>query len=67
MRRLTRRCSELGMRVNPADFKALNLRCHALLNDVPLHDVWGIPLYGRGPVARPGGSCDLVRRSAPIY
>ena len=37
------------MRVKPADFQRLNLRCHALLNDVPLHDVWAIPLNGGGP------------------
>jgi len=37
------------MRVKPADFQKLNLRCHALLSDVPLHDVWAIPLDGGGP------------------
>jgi uncharacterized protein DUF2867 len=39
----------VGMRVKPADFQRLNLRCHALLSDVPLHDVWAIPLSGGGP------------------
>ena len=39
----------MGMRVKPADFQRLNLRCHALLGDVPLHDVWAIPLNGGGP------------------
>ena len=39
----------MGMRVKPADFQRLNLRCHALLSDVPLHDVWAIPLNGGGP------------------
>jgi len=39
----------VGMRVKPADFQRLNLRCHALLSDVPLHDVWAIPLDGGGP------------------
>jgi len=38
----------LGMRAKPADFQKLNLRCHALLSDVPLHDVWAIPLIGGG-------------------
>jgi hypothetical protein len=37
------------MRVKPADFQSLNLRCHALLSDVALHDVWAIPLDGGGP------------------
>jgi hypothetical protein len=37
------------MRVTPADFQKLNTRCHALLSDVPLHDVWAIPLDGGGP------------------
>jgi len=39
----------VGMRVKPADFQRLPLRCHALLSDVPLHDVWAIPLNGGGP------------------
>ena len=38
----------MGMRVTPADFQRLNLRCHTLLSDVPLHDVWAIPLDGGG-------------------
>ncbi len=37
------------MRVRPVDFQRLNLRCHAVLSDVPLHDVWAIPLNGGGP------------------
>jgi hypothetical protein len=32
-----------------ADFRALDLRCHSLLRDVPLHDVWVIKLAGGGP------------------
>jgi len=39
----------MGMRMKPADFQRLNLRCHAFLKDVPLHDVWAIPLKGGGP------------------
>lgn len=39
----------MGMRVNPNDFRRLRLRCHALLSDVPLYDVWAIPLTGGGP------------------
>jgi hypothetical protein len=36
--------------VTPADeFRALGLRCHLLLHDVPLHDVWVIDLAGGGP------------------
>jgi hypothetical protein len=38
----------VGMRVKAVDFRRLNLRCHALLSDVPLHDVWAIPLQGGG-------------------
>lgn len=37
------------MRVDPAEFRSLELRCHALLRDVPLHDVWAIPLQNGGP------------------
>jgi hypothetical protein len=34
----------------PAEkFRALDLRCHALLQDAPLHDVWVIDLAGGGP------------------
>ncbi len=39
----------VSMRVKPADFHKLNLRCHTLLSGVPLHDVWAIPLDGGGP------------------
>ena len=39
----------MGTRVKPVDFQRLNLRCHALLSDVPLHDVWAIRLDGGGP------------------
>jgi hypothetical protein len=39
----------VGLRVKPADFQRLNLRCHAFLSDVLLHDVWAIPLIGGGP------------------
>lgn len=36
------------MRVDPAEFEALELRVHEFLNDVPLHDVWRVRLRGRG-------------------
>ena len=39
----------MSRRVTPAEFRRLNLRCHALLAAVPLHDVWAIPLDGGGP------------------
>jgi hypothetical protein len=32
------------VRVDPAVFRKLDLRCHSLLCDVPLHDAWAIPL-----------------------
>ena len=35
--------------MKPVDFQRLNLRCHSLLSDVPLHDVWAIRLDGGGP------------------
>jgi hypothetical protein len=38
----------IGM-TDPADFKRLDLRCHSLLGDVPLHDVWAIQLHNGGP------------------
>jgi uncharacterized protein DUF2867 len=36
------------MRINPREFRARPLRVHALLHDVPLEDVWAIPLAGGG-------------------
>ena len=39
----------MSMRVTPEEFRSVKLRCHALLADVPLHDVWAIPLDGGGP------------------
>jgi hypothetical protein len=43
---------------DPADFQELDLRVHALLADVPLHDVWQLDLPG-GP---PESTVDDVRR-----
>lgn len=37
------------MRVDPKEYEGLDLRAHALLADVPLHDVWAIELPGGGP------------------
>ncbi|HEX7926213.1 MAG TPA: hypothetical protein VF678_01400, partial [bacterium] len=37
------------MRIQPSEFQAADLRVHALLHDVPLEDVWAIPLEGGGP------------------
>jgi hypothetical protein len=37
------------MRIDPSEFRKLELRCHDLLVDVPLHDVWRISLVGGGP------------------
>ena len=36
------------MRADSAEFRAVDLRCHAFLSDVPLHDVW-VPLDDGGP------------------
>jgi hypothetical protein len=36
------------MRIDPGDFRALPLRVHALLHDVPLEDVWAVRLPGGG-------------------
>ena len=37
------------IRIDPTKFRQLDLRCHALLSDVPLDDVWAVPLKGGGP------------------
>ncbi len=36
------------MRIDPAEYRRLDLRAHALLADVPLHDVWALDLPGGG-------------------
>jgi hypothetical protein len=36
------------IRATPAEFRALDLRVHALLSDVPLHDIWVFHLRGGG-------------------
>ncbi len=41
-------------RLDPADYRALPLRAHALLGDVPLHDAWRVALPG-----------DPARRTVP--
>jgi hypothetical protein len=38
----------LTMRIDPGEFRARSLRVHALLHDIPLEDVWAIPLPGGG-------------------
>ena len=37
------------MRVTASEFRALDLRAHEFLSDVPLHDVWRFRLRGGGP------------------
>ena len=37
------------MRVTREEYERLDLRAHALLADVPLHDVWAVELPGGGP------------------
>jgi hypothetical protein len=39
----------MSPRAAPAEFERLELRCHDLLADVDLHDVWAIPLSWGGP------------------
>ncbi len=41
--------ADRSSRVNPAEFRALQLRAHEFLADVPLHDVWRFRLRGGGP------------------
>ena len=36
------------MRMDPDEFRARSLRVHALLHDIPLEDVWAVPLSGGG-------------------
>lgn len=46
-------------RADPAAFRALPLRAHALLADVPLHDVWALDLPGSD--GHPREVADLAR------
>jgi hypothetical protein len=46
---VAREPNPMSMRVAPSQFRRIDLRCHALLADVPLYDVWAIPLDGGGP------------------
>src|SRR5215204_3303752 len=46
---MSRAGSSCAKRIDSSDFLALHLRCHALLGDVALHDVWAVPLPGGGP------------------
>ncbi len=41
--------ADRSLRVDPAEFRALPLRAHEFLADVPLHDVWRFRLRGGGP------------------
>jgi hypothetical protein len=49
----------MGARVADERFERLDLRCHALLADARLHDVWAFPLPGGGP----GRTIDDARRA----
>src|SRR5262245_50009170 len=56
-------------RLTPGEFQKLDLRCHALLHDVPLHDVWVIELADGGPgrtMRDVGAVAGTQRPSAPV-
>ena len=40
------------MQIDAAEYRQLDLRAHALLAGVPLHDVWAVDLPGGGPDRR---------------
>ncbi len=48
------------MRIDPGEFLARTLRVHALLKDVPIEDVWAIPLRG-------GGAGRTIHDLRPIF
>ena len=50
------------MRADPSEFQKLELRCHSVLSDVGLHDVWAIPLEGGGP----GRTMSDIRAASPF-
>ena len=51
-----------ALRVDPAEFRALPLRAHELLVDVPLHDAWRMRLLGGGPGVTVRDAIDLFAR-----
>ena len=54
------------MRVDPAAFRALDLRVHRFLEDVPLHDVWRVELRDIGEPADIQRVRDLLWRPGTI-
>ena len=63
--------------MSPAEeFRALDLRCHTFLHDVPLHDAWVIDLAGGGPgrtmrdvdaITTPGWEASLPRLARGLF
>jgi hypothetical protein len=37
------------VRIDPEEYRRIQLRAHSLLEGVPLHDVWAVDLSGRSP------------------
>ena len=50
------------MRLEPSEFRKVNLAVHAFLEDVPLHDAWIIRLRGGGPGRTVSDVLDLFAR-----
>jgi hypothetical protein len=48
------------MRIDPSEFYARTLRVHSLLHDVPIEDIWAIPLSD-------GGAGRTIRDLGPIF
>jgi hypothetical protein len=48
------------VRIDPTEYRGLELRAHTLLADVPLHDVWAVDLPG----GRPGVTVEDLRAIA---
>lgn len=54
-----------GRRVDPREFEELPLKAHALLADVPLHDVWRLDLPGGRPGIGVPELRELLARASP--
>jgi hypothetical protein len=48
------------VRIDSSEFRARTLRVHSMLEDVPIEDVWAIPLRG-------GGAGRTIRDLGPIF
>ena len=57
--------TSVGRQIAPAEFRSLDLRVHAILPEVPLHDAWVVHLPGGGEKRTLADVRDIALRRAP--